>query len=131
MHSVICLIASKSNATEYGAGNMVSTAGDIYSYGILVLETVTGKRPTDTIFGQGQRLREYVEQALDYSVTDVIDTRLEKELQTKDDFSSKVKIDCLMSLLRLGMCCSHETPSSRMLTGDIIKQLHAIKESLS
>lgn len=75
-------------------------------------------------------LREYVDQALHHSMMDVIDARLKAELQTKDDFSSKIKIDCLTSLLRLGMCCSHETPSSRMLTGDIVKQLHAIKGSL-
>lgn len=118
-------------APEYGAGNMVSTNGDIYSYGILVLETVTGKRPTDTKFRQGLRLREYVEQALDHGMMGVIDKRLEDELQIADDFSRKKKMDCLMSLLRLGLCCCHETPSSRMLTGDIVRQLHAIKESLS
>ncbi|KAF7045858.1 hypothetical protein CFC21_054921 [Triticum aestivum] len=118
-------------APEYGAGNMVSTNGDIYSYGILVLETVTGKRPTDTIFRQGLRLREYVEKALGHSMMDVIDKRLEDELRTADDFSRKKKMDCLTSLLRLGMWCCDETPSSRMLTGDIVRQLEAIKESLS
>ncbi|XP_044979736.1 receptor kinase-like protein Xa21 [Hordeum vulgare subsp. vulgare] len=117
-------------APEYGAGNMVSPDGDIYSYGILVLETVTGKRPTDTIFRHGLRLREYVEQALDHSMMDVIDKRLEDELQTADDLSRKKKIDCLMGLLRLGICCSHETPWSRMRTGNIVYMLRTIKESL-
>lgn len=118
------------SVTEYGAGNVVSTNGDIYSYGILVLETVTGKRPTDSIFRQGLSLRDYVEQALRHSMMDVVDARLENELQTVDDSSSKRKIDCLISLLRLGMSCSQEMPSSRMSTRDIIKELHAIKESL-
>ena len=110
---------------------MVSTNGDIYSYGILVLETVTGKRPTDLIFRQRLRLREYVEQALGHSMMDVIDKRLQDELQTADDISRKKKMDCLTSLLELGMWCSDETPTRRMLTGDIVRQLEAIKESLS
>jgi hypothetical protein len=38
--------------------------GDVYSYGILVLETVTEKRPTDSTFRQGSSLREYVDVAL-------------------------------------------------------------------
>ncbi|KAM0878560.1 hypothetical protein ACQ4PT_034790 [Festuca glaucescens] len=51
-------------APEYGAGNTVSTCGDIYSYGILVLEMVTGKRPINSKFREGLSLREYVELGL-------------------------------------------------------------------
>lgn len=118
-------------APEYGFGHIEpSTNGDIYSYGILVLETVTGKRPTDTIFRRGLRLREYVERALDHSMMDVIDKRLQDELQTADDISRKKKLDCLMWLLRLGLRCSQEMPLSRMRSGDIVNQLCAIIESL-
>ncbi|KAL6654823.1 hypothetical protein ACP70R_008288 [Stipagrostis hirtigluma subsp. patula] len=116
-------------APEYGAGNMVSTNGDIYSYGILVLETITGKRPTDNAFRQGSSLREYVELGLRdgvMAVVDILSSDLENGLQTVNSDS-----DCLVSLLRLGLSCSEEMPSSRMPTGGIIKELHAIKDSVS
>jgi len=121
-----------SHGAEYGAGNMVSTHGDVYSYGILVLELVTGKRPTDGSSTQGLSLREYVELGLHGSgsrVLDVVDTQLslgwEDELQTVDGFPY-----CVVSLLRLGVSCSHEMPSSRMVTGDIVRELRGINESL-
>lgn len=122
-------------APEYGAGNMVSTHGDIYSYGILVLETISGKRPTDSIFGQGLSLYEYIEQALQNSVIDVVDSRLsldlESDLQTIGHPSYERKVACLVSVLRLGISCSQKSPTSRMPTRDIIKELNAVRESLS
>uniref|UniRef100_A0A0E0HWL3 Receptor kinase-like protein Xa21 n=1 Tax=Oryza nivara TaxID=4536 RepID=A0A0E0HWL3_ORYNI len=122
-------------APEYGAGNTMSMHGDIYSYGILVLETITGKRPIGSEFREGLSLREYVQLGLQDRVMDVVDMRLSLDLtdglQTANDSSYKRKIECIVLLLKLGMSCSHELPSSRLPTGDIIKELLAIKESLS
>ena len=113
----------------------MSKHGDVYSYGILVLETATGKRPTDSKFRQGLSLREYVELGLCDSMMEVVDMRLsldlEYGLQTVNASAYKRTIDCLVSLLKLGISCSQELPSSRMPTGDIVKELHAMKESLS
>jgi serine/threonine protein kinase len=116
----------------------VSTNGDIYSYGILVLEMLTGRRPTDSTFREGSSLREYVELALLNGSMDVIDTRLSLSLRTElqgegeaeGNSSHKRKTDCLIALLRLGLSCSEELPCSRMPTADIIKELLVMKGSI-
>ena len=111
---------------------MVSTQGDIYSYGILVLETVTGRKPTESNFTRGLSLRVFVELGLNGGELDVVDTQLslglENELPNANKFSGKTKMDCLIPLLRVS--CSHKMPSNRMSTGNIIKELRCIRESL-
>ncbi|GKV42860.1 hypothetical protein SLEP1_g50222 [Rubroshorea leprosula] len=51
-------------APEYGMGSEVTVQGDVYSYGILVLEMMTGKRPTDSLFEGGLNLHNYAKTAL-------------------------------------------------------------------
>ena len=45
--------------TEYGMGGQVSILGDIYSFGILLLEMFTGKRPTDDMFKDGLSIHQF------------------------------------------------------------------------
>ncbi|TKW08558.1 hypothetical protein SEVIR_6G033318v4 [Setaria viridis] len=62
---------------EYGLGNEVSIYGDMYSFGVLLLEIFTGKRPTDSDFVQDLNLHRYVQIALqDQQVTSVVDQKL-------------------------------------------------------
>ncbi|GMP23345.1 hypothetical protein CsSME_00000976 [Camellia sinensis var. sinensis] len=51
-------------APEFDLRSEMSTDGDVYSYGILLLEMTTGKRPTDSIFEEGLNLHTFSRMAL-------------------------------------------------------------------
>lgn len=56
----------------------ISTEGDVYSYGILLLEIFSGKRPTESnIFFDGDcTLHDYVNMSLPHRVMDIVDPRI-------------------------------------------------------
>ncbi|XP_058089377.1 probable LRR receptor-like serine/threonine-protein kinase At3g47570 [Magnolia sinica] len=48
---------------EFGMGGKASIHGDVYSYGILLLEMITGKRPTDDMFKDNLSLHHFAKSA--------------------------------------------------------------------
>jgi hypothetical protein len=77
--------------TEYGLGNEVSILGDVYSYGILLLEMFTGKRPTGTEFREALSLHNYVKMALPDNVIDIADQHLLSENNDGEERNSDGK----------------------------------------
>ncbi|PKI69219.1 hypothetical protein CRG98_010356 [Punica granatum] len=126
---------------EYGAGAEVSINGDVYSYGILVLEMFTGKRPTDNMFGDGLNLHSFAKAALPEQVLQIIDPVLLGESQNKDDsrgirrsqrsHERLLKIqECLVSIVEIGVVCSSEVLRDRMSMGDVAAALQAVRNKL-
>ncbi|MQL87660.1 hypothetical protein Taro_020201 [Colocasia esculenta] len=60
-------------APEYGSGGRVTTKGDVYAYGILLLEIFTAKRPTEAMFSGDVNLRSWVASALPDGVEDLVE----------------------------------------------------------
>ncbi|KAJ6894099.1 LRR receptor-like serine/threonine-protein kinase [Populus alba x Populus x berolinensis] len=122
---------------EYGVGGEVSAYGDTYSYGILLLEMFTGKRPTDEMFREGSNLHNFVKRAVPEQVKQITDPTLLQEEPTGDDdkheFSSirnSRSLECLNSILRIGISCSVEFPRERMRISDAVAQLHSVRNEL-
>ena len=117
---------------EYGMGCEVSAYGDIYSFGILVLEMFTGKRPTNEMFKDGLSLHSFVKEALPYSVSQISDPTLFKiEGEGEESFIRGEKIvKCLSLILEIGVHCSSELPRERMDINDVAANLHFIKDTL-
>ncbi|KAK5795167.1 putative receptor-like protein kinase At3g47110 [Gossypium arboreum] len=122
-------------APEYGMGGPTSREGDIYSYGILLLEMITGKTPTDDLFNNGSGLHNFCKMALMslQQLKEIVDFRLLKQINNPNK-SQNMKVDgddiiwkCFVAFINVGVACSVEVPFERMKIEDAIKELHAIK----
>ncbi|KAI5321953.1 hypothetical protein L3X38_031025 [Prunus dulcis] len=116
-------------APEYGMGSEVSTNGDVYSFGILLLEIFAGKRPTDDMFNGDLNLHTFVKMALPERVTDIADSTL-FEGGNNERRVEKIVV-CLNSIFRIGIECSAESPTERLKNiSDVASELHSIRNVL-
>ncbi|KAL8508546.1 hypothetical protein ACS0TY_018971 [Phlomoides rotata] len=56
------------NVLQYVLEGVVSTRFDVYSYGVMLIETYTRKRPSDDMFGGDLSLKSWVESLLPQQV---------------------------------------------------------------
>ncbi|KAF8039425.1 hypothetical protein BT93_B1841 [Corymbia citriodora subsp. variegata] len=127
-------------APEYGMGSAVSTEGDMYSFGVLVLEMFIGKRPTDDMFENGLDLHHFAKAALADRVEKVIDLVLLqefKELEKRRTVTLEGKNkswcsiqECLVSIIEIGVACSSESPKERMDIGNALTKLQKIRTKI-
>ncbi|CAL5403860.1 unnamed protein product [Camellia sinensis] len=128
-------------APEYGMGNEVTTSGDVYSYGILLLEMFTGKRPTDNMFNASLSLHNFAKMALPEQVASVVDPTLiqqreigegsssTKNTQNQSSTGSHKIYECLISILNIGITCSQELPRDRPTINHVVTQVLMIKNN--
>lgn len=56
----------------------ITVKSDVYSYGVVLLEIITGKRPVDPSFGKEQHLTQWVREQLEREIDplQIIDAKL-------------------------------------------------------
>ncbi|XP_026442138.1 probable LRR receptor-like serine/threonine-protein kinase At3g47570 [Papaver somniferum] len=126
-------------APEYGMGTEISKNGDIYSFGILLLELFTGRRPTDNMFKDGLSLHSFAATSLlTDRVMQIVDPILlvPVQFQSQHDIIDDLLIngdmeaklcEALTRIVKLAAACSSESPKARMEIVQVVKMLKSIK----
>ncbi|CAJ2646891.1 unnamed protein product [Trifolium pratense] len=120
---------------EYGMGFEVSTCGDMYTFGILVLEMLTGRRPTDETLEDGQNLHNFVRISFPDNLINILDPHIlsrDAGVSIRDGNSENLfprVEECLISLFKIGLVCSMESPKERMNIVDVNRELIIIKKA--
>ncbi|CAI0555048.1 unnamed protein product [Linum tenue] len=134
---------------EYGMGHEVSVQGDVYSYGVHLLEMFTGRKPTDEAFQEGFTIHRFVRTAISEKlVTELLDPVLLNELhiggtthnntiRSNSSTSSKVATktsspkaeEILISILEIGVACSSDIPQERISMNEVVTRLVSSRKS--
>ncbi|XP_049392514.1 receptor kinase-like protein Xa21 [Solanum stenotomum] len=113
-------------APEYGLEGVVSISGDVYSYGIMMMEVLTKRRPTeDEIFNENLGLRQWIRQAFPRTIMEVVDANLFHEEESVN-FKSEI---CIASMMELALDCTKEMSETRITMRDVVKRLNKIKNT--
>ncbi|GJZ97614.1 putative reverse transcriptase domain-containing protein [Tanacetum coccineum] len=113
---------------EYGIGSEMTSSGDVYSFGILLLEVMTGKNPTDDMFIEGLRIHKVASMALPDHVVDVIDGGA-IVLQSTVVNANKVE-ECLAATIKIRVSCSVDSPPQQMKIEIVVNELQHILHAL-
>ncbi|CAN6342970.1 unnamed protein product [Urochloa humidicola] len=111
---------------EYGMGGQASTQGDVYCYGILLLEIFTGMSPTDEIFGDGLNLPKLAEMSFPEKIMEIVDHKL----MLTDVGEQEEVYECLLLVIKCAILCCKESPNERISIENVAKELNSAREKL-
>ncbi|XP_076953694.1 uncharacterized protein LOC143627858 [Bidens hawaiensis] len=115
---------------EYGMGTKPSTKGDVYSYGIMLMEIFTGKSPTDEMFVGGLNLKKWVQCSFPDNLDQVLDPDMHQKPSILDGRSMnfKVQLDCLTTLIGVALSCTNDSPDGRITITEALRRLKCVQD---
>ncbi|TKW31102.1 hypothetical protein SEVIR_2G083100v4 [Setaria viridis] len=119
-------------APEYGEGLAVSTNGDVFSFGITLIEMFTGRSPTDDMFRDGISLHYYAEAALPDKVMEIADSNIWLHDEANNSIGKRhitITNECLSAVIQLGVLCSKQLPLERLSMNDATAEMHSIRDA--
>ncbi|CAA3018464.1 probable LRR receptor-like serine/threonine-protein kinase At3g47570 [Olea europaea var. sylvestris] len=110
-------------APEYGSTGTISTMVDVYSYGIMLIETFTKKKPTDNIFVEDFTMRRWVFNSFPDAIMHIVDVDVVNGVEG----NIRTKESCFTSIMELALECTTDLPKERLNMKDVLIRLKKIK----
>ncbi|KAK9063258.1 hypothetical protein SSX86_017128 [Deinandra increscens subsp. villosa] len=108
-------------APEYAYTLQVDEKSDIYSYGVLLMELISGKRSVDSEFGEGN------------SIVDWVRSKVKSKEGTKEVLDDNAGGSCssvreeMLLVLKVAMLCTSRNPADRPSMRDVVSMLEEAK----
>ncbi|KAJ3694290.1 hypothetical protein LUZ60_009770 [Juncus effusus] len=108
-------------APEYGCMTKITTKSDVYSFGVILLEIITGKRPLDSSFVEGQNIVQWVRDNLKkkQDPVELLDARLQGRPDTQ--------VQEMLQALGIALLCASTKPNDRPTMKDVAALLRGIR----
>ncbi|XP_047082349.1 receptor kinase-like protein Xa21 [Lolium rigidum] len=120
-------------APEYAQTSQASTCGDVYSFGIVLLEMLIGKRPTDPMFDNELNIVTFTERNSPDQILHIIDSHLQEECKeficARAEEGNVVYHQCLVSFVQVALSCTRLFPRERINMREVSMKLHAARTS--
>ena len=110
---------------EYGFSSEFTRAGDVYSYGVLLLEIITGKRPSSEDVGAGVTLPAWVRSL---KAQDRERYAIDMTLFQSADES---QIEQILHILKAAILCTSYVPAQRPSMLQVLGNLQEMPESVA
>lgn len=99
-------------APEYAYTLKVNEKSDIYSFGVVLLELVTGKKPNDVEFGDVSDIVRWARNQIHIDINNILDSRV------ADSYREE-----MMLMLRLALICTNTLPVNRPSMREVVEML--------
>ncbi|KAL3610116.1 hypothetical protein D5086_001136, partial [Populus alba] len=108
-------------APEYAYTLQVDEKSDIYSYGVVLMEIISGKRSVDAEFGDGNSIVDWVRSKIKTKdgINDILDKNAGASI-------ASVREE-MMQMLRIALLCTSQNPADRPSMRDVVLMLQAAK----
>jgi len=105
---------------EYAYTLKVNEKSDIYSFGVVLMELLTGNRPIEPSFGDGVDIVQWVRQKIQTKdgVLEILDSTMG---------GVGVPLQEVMLVLRVALLCSSDLPVDRPTMRDVVQMLSDVK----
>ncbi|XP_047326206.1 putative leucine-rich repeat receptor-like serine/threonine-protein kinase At2g24130 [Impatiens glandulifera] len=117
-------------APEYGLGRKASIQGDVYSFGILILEIITGKRPTDVLFHEGLTMHDWVKGHYPHKLEPLVEEALkirQGPCHNQITYDIETWRGVVLELIELGLMCTQYNSSTRPTMLDVAQEMMRLK----